>query len=195
MQQVRDLQNEYKDNKLPEQVEGIKAAVNSVLEYEAWKNFHYSLSYEELAMYHDDLGILPVSLLSDGVRAMVSLTADLAWQQRVINSLQTIFKNIQFIVTTHSPQVLSTVSAENIRLLKYDTDMVAMKPSTQSRGVTSAEVMASLMETDPIPDVAEANWLSEYKSLIQQNIYETEQAKELRQKLNKHFGEQHQEKV
>ena len=225
---------EYKDNKLPEQVEGIKAAVNSVLEYEAWKNFHYSLSYEELAMYHDDLGILPVSLLSDGVRAMVSLTADLAWrcaklnphlgidaptetpgivlidevdihlhpawQQRVINSLQTIFKNIQFIVTTHSPQVLSTVPAENIRLLKYETDTetgqqhtVAIKPSIQSRGVASADVMASLMETDPIPDVAEANWLSEYKSLIQQNIHETEKAKQLRQKLNKHFGEQHQE--
>jgi predicted ATP-binding protein involved in virulence len=218
---------EYEDNKLPEQVEGIKAAVNSVLKYDGWKNFHYSLSYEELTMYHDDLGILPVSLLSDGVRAMVSLTADLAWrcaklnphlgmnapaetpgivlidevdihlhpawQQRVINSLQTIFKNIQFIVTTHSPQVLSTVPSESIRLLKYDTDMVAMKPSIQSRGVTSADVMASLMDTDPIPDVAEANWLSEYKSLIQQNIYETEQAKELRQKLNKHFGEQHQE--
>jgi len=225
---------EYKDNKLPEQFKGIKAAVNSVLTDEGWRNFHYSLSYEELAMHHDELGILPVSLLSDGVRAMVSLTADLAWrcaklnphlgmnaptdtpgivlidevdihlhpawQQRVINSLQTIFKNIQFIVTTHSPQVLSTVPAESIRLLKYETDTetglqhtVAVKPSIQSRGVASADVMASLMETDPIPDVAEAKWLSEYKSLIQQNLYETEQAKELRQKLNKHFGEQHQE--
>lgn len=225
---------EYQNNKLPEQVKGITAAVNSVLTEEGWRNFHYSLSYEELAMHHDELGILPVSLLSDGVRAMVSLTADLAWrctklnphlgmdapayapgivlidevdihlhpawQQRVINSLQTIFKNIQFIVTTHSPQVLSTVPAESIRLLKSETDTetgqqhtLAVKPSTQSRGVASADVMASLMETDPIPDVAEAKWLSEYKSLIQQNLYETEKAKELRQKLNKHFGEQHQE--
>lgn len=40
-----------------------------------------------------------------------------SWQQRVISSLRHAFPKIQFIVTTHSPQVLSTVPKECIRVL------------------------------------------------------------------------------
>jgi predicted ATP-binding protein involved in virulence len=40
-----------------------------------------------------------------------------SWQQTVIGSLRSAFPKIQFIVTTHSPQVLSTVPKECIRIL------------------------------------------------------------------------------
>ena len=99
---------------------------------------------------------MPISALSDGTRAMVSLVADLAkrasqlnpdysenaaklasgialiddidlhlhpeWQQRVVPSLQATFPNIQFIISTHSPQVLSSVPSKHIRVLEQDED-------------------------------------------------------------------------
>ena len=37
-----------------------------------------------------------------------------SWQQRILNDLQRTFRNAQFIVTTHSPQVLTTVEPKHI---------------------------------------------------------------------------------
>jgi predicted ATP-binding protein involved in virulence len=44
------------------------------------------------------------------------------WQQLVLQALQDAFPLIQFIVTTHSPQVLTTVKRENIRILTQHPD-------------------------------------------------------------------------
>ncbi len=40
------------------------------------------------------------------------------WQRRVVEDLRRTFPGIQFIATTHSPQVISTVEPEAIRILK-----------------------------------------------------------------------------
>ena len=40
------------------------------------------------------------------------------WQQRILQDLQQIFPNVQFIVTTHAPAVINSVPAENLILLK-----------------------------------------------------------------------------
>ena len=53
------------------------------------------------------------------------------WQQTVLTDLTKAFPNIQFIVTTHSPQVLSTVKKEQIRILGEN---VVSTPSTHSFG-------------------------------------------------------------
>ena len=44
------------------------------------------------------------------------------WQQLVLGALTDAFPLIQFIVTTHSPQVLTTVRRANIRILAQDAD-------------------------------------------------------------------------
>lgn len=41
-----------------------------------------------------------------------------SWQQTVLTTLMKIFPNTQFIVTTHSPQVLTAIPSEHIRILK-----------------------------------------------------------------------------
>jgi len=48
------------------------------------------------------------------------------WQQIILTDLMRTFSSVQFIVTTHSPQVLSTVRRENIRVISQD---VRAKPS------------------------------------------------------------------
>lgn len=41
------------------------------------------------------------------------------WQQTVLLDLQKTFPMVQFVVTTHSAQVLSSVPAESIRVLAW----------------------------------------------------------------------------
>ncbi len=41
-----------------------------------------------------------------------------SWQQTILKSLRTAFPKLQFIVSTHSPQVLSTVASESVRILR-----------------------------------------------------------------------------
>lgn len=227
----------YDGYNISDQIQGIRSAVNTVLGQEGWDGFHYSVQHEELAMTHRELGVLPVTMLSDGVRAMVSLAADMAWrcaklnpwlgaqaqqetegivfidevdmhlhpkwQQSVVGSLRSAFPKVQFVMTTHSPQVLSTVKSESIRLLRGERDeetgetsFNAQIPAVQSRGTASSEILAELQGVDPIPGVEEANWLAEYKELItseQRSRDMQARIEELKRKILTHFGESHHE--
>lgn len=54
------------------------------------------------------------------------------WQRRVLGDLRRAFPKLQFIVTTHSPQVLASVSAENVRVLK-DSKSLKLERGTLNR--------------------------------------------------------------
>lgn len=120
------------------------------------------------------------------------------WQQIILAQLQEAFPHIQFIVTTHSPQVLSTVPAECIRVLAAERDeesgqqrMVVHTVTQQTQGVASSDVLAEVMDTDPVPDVEASRQLSHYMALIQQNLEDSDEAQQLRVALNQHFGADH----
>lgn len=114
------------------------------------------------------------------------------WQQHVLLLLQKAFPLVQFIVTTHSPQVLSTVERGSIRILSVEGDEIGLEiPSFQTRGVESTDVLSEIMGVDSVPLVEEAGWVSEYKALVESGKAEEARALELRQKLENHFGKQH----
>ncbi|OGB29608.1 MAG: hypothetical protein A3F78_00345 [Burkholderiales bacterium RIFCSPLOWO2_12_FULL_61_40] len=120
------------------------------------------------------------------------------WQQTVLTDLVNAFPELQFIVTTHSPQVLTSVDASCIRLLHQETDpetgqqQTGVAPATmQTRGVASSDLLAKIMGVDPIPDVPEARMLSEYHALIQQNLHADADGMALRAQLEGHFGANH----
>jgi predicted ATP-binding protein involved in virulence len=121
-----------------------------------------------------------------------------AWQQRVIGTLRQAFPKIQFIVTTHSPQVLTSVDASCIRMLRQETDPDTGKQETavipvtlQTKGVVSSDLLAQIMDVDPIPDVPEARMLSTYHALIQQNLHMEIEGRKMRTQLDAHFGTTH----
>ena len=115
------------------------------------------------------------------------------WQQLILGALTDAFPHIQFIITTHSPQVLTTVKRESIRILAQDEDGIwsAAMPDEETKGVESATVLASVMGVDPVPNVPEAAELSRYRQMIQLHQQESVDAKDLRQKLDAHFGPRH----
>jgi predicted ATP-binding protein involved in virulence len=117
-----------------------------------------------------------------------------SWQQRVAEQLSNAFPNIQFIVTTHSPQVLSTVNADCIRILhqhEFSGETTVQTVSEQTRGVTSADLLARVMEVDPVPDLPETQKLSRYRTLIDLNLHSGEEGVALEKELITHFGPRH----
>ena len=115
-----------------------------------------------------------------------------SWQQRVVELLQAAFGSMQFVLTTHSPQVLSTVHSASVRIVKHlDDQSFLICPTFQTRGVVSADVLATIMGVDPIPHVKEAEDLHRFRGLIEDGHTERPEVAALRRRLLDHFGEQH----
>lgn len=71
-----------------------------------------------------------------------------SWQRMVVPKLTEVFPNCQFVVSTHSPQVLGEIAGRDVRCLYTDPEkgLSAFVPR-QALGLDSSEVLAELMET------------------------------------------------
>ena len=94
------------------------------------------------------------------------------WQQRILVDLRRTFPNAQFIVSTHSPQVLTTVEPQRIvHLHREDGGIVASPcaPSTPTFGAEAGGVLDAVMDVRERPS-AESNEfvkkLGEYRDLV-----------------------------
>lgn len=68
------------------------------------------------------------------------------WQRQVIRRLLEVFKNCQFVITTHSPQVIGQVKAEKLRLLHFDEkNRVVNSPVAQAFGMDSGWILQNIM--------------------------------------------------
>ncbi|MGO2460557.1 MAG: AAA family ATPase [Ewingella sp.] len=83
------------------------------------------------------------------------------WQRNILNKLKTVFPNCQFIVSTHSPQIISEVKHDQIFILgKDDNGNFNCSSPKQSYGLTSNQVLNEIMKTgspnlDRSPEVQE----------------------------------------
>ena len=106
------------------------------------------------------------------------------WQQRVLDDLKRTFPNAQFIVSTHSPQVLTTVHPQQIVALRREGEnIVASCPSAPTFGAEAGDVLFTVMGVDERPDNEFAKKLDEYMRLIEDGQGESEQALSLKRCL------------
>ncbi|MFZ1464612.1 MAG: AAA family ATPase [Anaerolineae bacterium] len=105
-----------------------------------------------------------------------------SWQQRVLGDLMRAFPNTQFIVTTHSPQVLSTVPMESIRIIK-DGTVYAAPPGTD--GAEAQRILEDVFQVSPRPKTRMSDALDEYLRLVDAREWAGPRALELRQVLDK----------
>jgi predicted ATP-binding protein involved in virulence len=64
------------------------------------------------------------------------------WQRTVMADLERTFPNCQFVVTTHSPQVVGELAAESVMLLR---DGALLGHAERSLGLSSSEVLEEIM--------------------------------------------------
>ncbi len=163
------------------QLDAVRGATDIALASTGWRQLDWDFLAEEVVVTHPLRGRLAVSSLSDGIRSVIALVADIAhrcarlnphlgadaardtpgivlidevdmhlhpaWQQVIVDALREAFPRVQLIISTHSPQVLSTINAQSIRMLDPDAegDDVVSTPEQQTRGVERADVMACVI--------------------------------------------------
>lgn len=96
-------------------------------------------------------GITPKEVLgSEGIVLIdeVDLHLHPRWQQTILTDLLETFPGIQFIVTTHSPQIVSSVPTKCIRLL---TGKGSVAFAEKSEGVESSHILKTVFNTPPYP--------------------------------------------
>ena len=73
------------------------------------------------------------------------------WQKKVINDLRNAFPNIQFIITTHSPQILGEVDHDfNVYALSRNGSDIQVVQTTGMFGMDSNSILEDKMETDSV---------------------------------------------
>ena len=111
-----------------------------------------------------------------------------AWQQRILNDLMRTFPNAQFIVSTHSPQVLTTVEPKHIivELYRDDDNIATGAPAGATYGAEAGDVLAAVMHvSERPPDNKFTEALDQYRRLVSEGKGETKEALKLRRKLEK----------
>ncbi len=203
----------------------IKRCLNQVLEHTCYRNLAYRMNKitnrRALMMYDANKKIhLPIDLLSDGVRSVISLVLDILyrcckvnpqlgqkannstgiilidevdmhlhpkWQQIILGQLTEAFPHLQFIVTTHSPQVLSTVDPEKIRVIDFDINDNQYKIYVPnfSIGAESSVVLEDIFHVDSrAMHLQIVKDLRRYEELVDLDEWDSTEALRLREQLD-----------
>lgn len=85
-----------------------------------------------------------------------------SWQKVIVPSLLETFPRVQFILTTHSPQVIATVKSENIRILGRES---IFTPEV-GFGLKPEKILQYLQGTNPEPEVEERELIDRYLALV-----------------------------
>lgn len=108
-----------------------------------------------------------------------------AWQQRVLDDLRRTFPNTQFIVSTHSPPVLTTVPRQIVKLSREDGTIVAGGTSTATYGAEAGDVLSTEMGVRERPaDNAFVRTLDRYMRLVGDDEGDSAKALKLRAELD-----------
>lgn len=105
-------------------------------------------------------------------------------QRRIIPLLQKAFPNVQFIITTHSPQVVASVSNDSVWLLK-NNKLERNKHLTYGSDTNS--ILTELYDVREYPDET-VEKMENYYRILRSDEWNSTKAKALRSELEEMFG-------
>jgi predicted ATP-binding protein involved in virulence len=192
-------------------IESVRQAIYSLLG-EGFKNLTFKRAINHMTICKSGQE-LAVELLSDGEKSLLAMVGDLskriaedyddleasalvlideielhlhpAWQRMIIPRLAKTFPNCQFIVTTHSPQVLSHVDPECIHILDYDGDNVVVKRPESSYGLDSNRILEDILGVSKRPQEIQERMSELFRAI---NNNDLESAKEIVRELGDKIG-------
>ena len=108
-----------------------------------------------------------------------------AWQRKVIPALKRMFPNCQFIITTHSPQVISEVKPDGIYILERTDDGIVARRPESSYGRDTNRILEDLMDTPERPQEIKESLLELFRLIAKGEL---DSARQLHQKIADKIG-------
>lgn len=102
----------------------------------------------------------------------IELHMHTSWQRKIIQVLKSTFPNIQFVITTHSPQVLGEIGMDfNVFSLEKKGDEVLCNKYDGFYGLDSNAVLEEAFQTDSVNEEIK-NMVHEMYRLIEEKQYD-----------------------
>ena len=139
----------------------------------------------------DDLGAKDRGTNSEAVILIdeIDLHLDPTWQATVVKGLRDAFPRAQFVLTTHSEQVIGSVPACSVRKLVAGDGEVLIENVPFAEGATSERILIELMgakeRAGQVADGENTKRLIEYVAMVTRGEGETDAARRLRAELDK----------
>lgn len=96
----------------------------------------------------------------------VDLHLDPRWQARVVRGLCMAFPNTQFVLTTHSEQVIGSVDAAQVRRLRWHDGEIVAEEVPFAQGATAERILIELMDASERVPGAVTEKLERYLALV-----------------------------
>lgn len=131
---------------------------------------------------------MPDPLQTEGVVLIdeVDLHLHPGWQQTILLDLMRTFPNIQFIVSTHSPQVVSSVKPECLRVIDWLNEHPRLLPVLFSEGAEAQQVLLDVLgvKSARVTELEIVQKLKDYQQMVANNQWDTNEALALRKTLD-----------
>ena len=127
---------------------------------------------------------LPDALKGRGIILIDQLELHLhpQWQREIVHSLQNTFPNCQFIITTHSPQVIADVHPESVFIIR---DCREFKHPEDSYGWNTDSLLEDIFDTSSRPRYAQ----EKINSLLQAvDSHDFTQARKISRDIEEEYG-------
>lgn len=110
-----------------------------------------------------------------------------SWQRRVLRLLQSTFTRCQFVVSTHSPQVIGQVKPEKLRLLHHEeSGKIVVANASQSFGMDSSWILQNIMGVPARDYETEQRLSAIYRAIDEDRL---EEARTLAEQLRADIGD------
>ncbi|MGL4849636.1 MAG: AAA family ATPase, partial [Clostridium sp.] len=114
------------------------------------------------------------------------------WQQKIIHVYESIGENNQLIIATHSPHIIGDIEAKQLRVIKKDNlgiNVVDNDKLSETYGKTIGDILSTTMSLESLRNENITEKLNKIYSLLNQNLYETKEFKEIFNYLRKYLGD------
>jgi len=113
----------------------------------------------------------------------VDLHLEATWQGEVLAGLRRAFPNTQFVVSTHSEQVIASVRADQVRRVSFEDGEIKLSPVPFAQGATSERILTELMGVPRRLDGEVKRKLDQYHALLRRGLTDQAEALALRAEL------------
>lgn len=136
---------------------------------------------------------MPDPLQTEGVVMIdeVDLHLHPGWQQTILRDLARTFPLVQFIVSTHSPQIVSTVKPTQIRVIDWQGEKPTLMPIYFSEGAEFQQVLMDVLgvKSSRAEHLEIVKSLRKYQQYVENDQWDCKDAKKLRKELDEWAGE------
>lgn len=114
------------------------------------------------------------------------------WQRKIIDVYESIGKNNQLIIATHSPHIIGDIESKQLRVIKKEKDgikLVNNRELNETYGKSIGDILSTTMRLNSLRNEDITIKLNKVYELLNKNLYDTKEFEDAFNYLRKYLGD------